>query len=145
MAEEKTKQEENSEASEIVQVGQVSSWLSENSFDNEALEQDHLGVETIKVDAEFLIPICTALFAYGFNYLQCQGGYDLARVKSWLVSTISLRLATTLIAQRKFGLRYSCPEISLKSLQFIGFGKRLTGKSEKPTICMAFSMKGILI
>lgn len=77
MAEEKTKQEENSEASEIVQVGQVSSWLSENSFDNEALEQDHLGVETIKVDAEFLIPICTALFAYGFNYLQCQGGYDL--------------------------------------------------------------------
>ncbi len=77
MAEEETKQEENSEGSEIVQAGQVSSWLRENGFDNEALERDHLGTETIKVDAEFLIPICTALFAYGFNYLQCQGGYDL--------------------------------------------------------------------
>ena len=77
MAEEETKQEENSEASEIVQAGQVSSWLGENGFDNEALERDHLGIEAIKVDAEFLIPICTALFAYGFNYLQCQGGYDL--------------------------------------------------------------------
>ena len=77
MTDEGTKQEENSEASEIVEAGKVSSWLSENEFDHETLERDHLGIETIKVDGGFLIPISTALFAYGFNYLQCQGGYDL--------------------------------------------------------------------
>ena len=38
---------------------------------------DHLKVEMIKVEPEFLLPICTALYTYGFNYLQCQGAYDL--------------------------------------------------------------------
>lgn len=64
------------EASEIVQAGKVSGWLQENGFDNELMEPDHLGVEIIKVDSEVLIPVATALYAYGFNYLQCQGGYD---------------------------------------------------------------------
>ncbi len=64
------------EASEIVQAGKVSGWLQENGFDNELMEPDHLGVEVIKVDPEVLIPVATALYAYGFNYLQCQGGYD---------------------------------------------------------------------
>lgn len=62
--------------SEIVEAGKVSSWLTENGFGHEALEKDHLGVEVIKVDAEFLIPVATALYAYGFNCMQCQGGYD---------------------------------------------------------------------
>ncbi|AFY76576.1 NADH:ubiquinone oxidoreductase 27 kD subunit [Pleurocapsa sp. PCC 7327] len=65
------------EASAIVQAGKISSWLTENGFENTALEVDHLGVELIKVEPEFLIPIATALYAYGFNYLQCQGAYDL--------------------------------------------------------------------
>lgn len=64
------------EASEIVQAGKVSGWLQQNGFDNELMEPDHLGVEVIKVDPEVLIPVATALYAYGFNYLQCQGGYD---------------------------------------------------------------------
>ncbi|MGB6165976.1 MAG: NAD(P)H-quinone oxidoreductase subunit J, partial [Geitlerinemataceae cyanobacterium] len=54
----------------------VSSWLSENGFDCEALEVDKQGVEILKVEPDFLIPLATALYAYGFNYLQCQGGYD---------------------------------------------------------------------
>ncbi len=69
--------EENTEASAIVAPGKTSSWLTENGFDNEALEADTSGVELIKVDAQFLLPIATALYAYGFNYLQCQGAYDL--------------------------------------------------------------------
>lgn len=68
---------ENGENAPIVQAGRVSSWLTENGFDNEVLAADHLGVELIKVEADFLIPLATALYAYGFNYLQCQGGYDL--------------------------------------------------------------------
>ena len=65
------------ETTAIVQAGPTSIWLSENGFDHQALEADHSGVELIKVEAEFLIPLATALFAYGFNYLQCQGAYDL--------------------------------------------------------------------
>jgi NAD(P)H-quinone oxidoreductase subunit J len=65
------------EASAIVQAGEVSGWLTENGFENQALEADHSGVELVRVEPEFLIPIATALYAYGFNYLQCQGAYDL--------------------------------------------------------------------
>ncbi|TRU82490.1 MAG: NAD(P)H-quinone oxidoreductase subunit J [Microcystis novacekii Mn_MB_F_20050700_S1] len=65
------------ETTAIVQAGPTSIWLSENGFDHQALEADHSGVELIKVEAEFLIPLATALYAYGFNYLQCQGAYDL--------------------------------------------------------------------
>ena len=66
----------STEASGIVQAGKASSWLKENGFDYELMEPDHLGVEVIKVDPEVLIPVATALYAYEFNYLQCQGGYD---------------------------------------------------------------------
>ncbi len=59
-----------------IEPGTVSRWLTENGFDHEPLPPDHSGVELIKVDRSFLVPLCTALYAYGFNYLQCQGGYD---------------------------------------------------------------------
>ncbi len=69
-------QETTTESTELVSAGEVSSWLSENGFDNQALEADTSGVELIKVEADFLLPIATALRGYGFNYLQCQGAYD---------------------------------------------------------------------
>ncbi len=61
---------------QLVETGKVSQWLTENSFEHEFLGLDNLGVEIIKVDRDFLLPLCTALYAYGFNCLQCQGGYD---------------------------------------------------------------------
>ena len=63
-------------ASELVEAGKVSKWLAENGFEHESLTADHLGTEIIKVDREYLLPIATALYAYGFNYLQCQCAYD---------------------------------------------------------------------
>ncbi|NRB06499.1 MAG: NAD(P)H-quinone oxidoreductase subunit J [Richelia sp.] len=65
------------EQESIVQAGKVSQWLTENGFAHEYLEADVTGVEIIKVEADFLLPIATALYAYGFNCLQCQGGIDL--------------------------------------------------------------------
>lgn len=64
------------EPTQIAAAGQVSRWLTENGFEHELMEADHLGVEVLKVDREFLLPFCTALYAYGFNYLQCQAAYD---------------------------------------------------------------------
>jgi NAD(P)H-quinone oxidoreductase subunit J len=64
------------QTSEIVEAGKTSSWLTENGFDHEFVEFDHSGVEVLKVDRDFLIPFSTALYAYGFNYLQCQAAYD---------------------------------------------------------------------
>ncbi|BAY45721.1 NADH dehydrogenase subunit J [Scytonema sp. HK-05] len=65
------------EQQSIVKAGEVSQWLTENDFAHESLEADHEGVEVIKVEPDFLLPLCTALYAYGFNYLQCQAGIDL--------------------------------------------------------------------
>ncbi|MBV5261351.1 NAD(P)H-quinone oxidoreductase subunit J [Synechococcus moorigangaii CMS01] len=65
------------EETAIVEAGAVSRLLTENGFVHESLERDHSGVEIIKVDADLLIPLCTALYAFGFNYLQCQGAYDM--------------------------------------------------------------------
>jgi NAD(P)H-quinone oxidoreductase subunit J len=64
------------EAAPIVEVGKTSKWLTSNGFEHESLGLDVSGVEMIKVDAELLIPFSTALYAYGFNYMQCQGAYD---------------------------------------------------------------------
>ena len=64
------------EAGALVEPGSVSSWLTEQGFAHEIMERDHLGIELLKVEPQFLIPFCTALYAYGFNYLQCQGAYD---------------------------------------------------------------------
>jgi NAD(P)H-quinone oxidoreductase subunit J len=60
----------------IVEAGKVSKWLTENGFDHEFMELDHLGVEILKIERELLLPFCNALYLYGFNCLQCQCGYD---------------------------------------------------------------------
>lgn len=84
MAEESTPASEQPEAqqpeaqSQLVDAGKVSRWLRENDFAHESLATDHRGVEIIKVERDFLLPIATALYAYGFNYLQCQCAYDSA-------------------------------------------------------------------
>ena len=56
--------------------GPISDWLSENGFENIPLQDDHLGVEVIKIKPSNLLSIVEALKNDGFNYLQCQGGYD---------------------------------------------------------------------
>jgi len=56
--------------------GPISDWLSKNGFKNIPLEDDHLGVEVIKITPSNLLSTVEALKNDGFNYLQCQGGYD---------------------------------------------------------------------
>jgi NAD(P)H-quinone oxidoreductase subunit J len=58
------------------QPGPVSQWLKGQGFDHEVLNNDHLGIENLGVEAAFLPLLATALKANGFDYLQCQGGYD---------------------------------------------------------------------
>ncbi|MGY6529331.1 MAG: NAD(P)H-quinone oxidoreductase subunit J [Cyanobacterium sp.] len=77
MSEENQETVETTENAEIVEARVASKWLAENGFDHKSLEKDHSGIELIEVEPEYLLPICTALYAYGFNYLQCQGAYDL--------------------------------------------------------------------
>ena len=56
--------------------GPVSTWLSAQGFDHTSLPADHLGVEVLGVEPAALPLLATALQASGFDYLQCQGGYD---------------------------------------------------------------------
>ncbi|MCT0223938.1 NAD(P)H-quinone oxidoreductase subunit J [Synechococcus sp. CS-1328] len=57
-------------------AGPISQWLSSQGFEHAVLEADHLGVEVLGVEPDFLPVIVAALKATGFDYLQCQGGYD---------------------------------------------------------------------
>lgn len=68
--------EENQETSAIATTSAVSEWLVANGFEHEFLGLDHQGVPVLKVNRDFLLPFATALYAYGFNYLMCQCGYD---------------------------------------------------------------------
>ena len=56
--------------------GPISDWLSNHGFENIPLKEDHLGIEVIKISPNNLLSIVEALKNDGFNYLQCQGGYD---------------------------------------------------------------------
>ena len=56
--------------------GPISNWLSKEGLEHTSLEEDHLGIEIIQVDPSNLLSIVEALKTNGFNYLQCQGGYD---------------------------------------------------------------------
>ena len=56
--------------------GPISNWLSKERLEHISLEKDHLGIEIIQVEPSNLLSIVEALKTNGFNYLQCQGGYD---------------------------------------------------------------------
>ncbi|MFM7087106.1 MAG: NAD(P)H-quinone oxidoreductase subunit J [Cyanobium sp.] len=63
-------------ALETAAAGPVSRWLQSQGFDHTVLPPDHLGVEVLAVEPAVLPLLATALRAFGFDYLQCQGGYD---------------------------------------------------------------------
>ena len=56
--------------------GLISRTLSKDGIPNQSLANDHLGIENIAVLPSKLYEAVSALKNYGFNYLQCQGGYD---------------------------------------------------------------------
>ena len=64
-------------AEDIVEKrGIVSNQLSKDGIANQSLGNDHIGIELLSVKPEKLYEAISALKGYGFNYLQCQGGYD---------------------------------------------------------------------
>ena len=72
---EKESFEESSETS-IKKEGLISKNLSNDDIPNQSLDSDHIGIEIISVEPRNLYEAVSALRNYGFNYLQCQGGYD---------------------------------------------------------------------
>ena len=64
----------------IEKAGLVSQYLSKDGISNHSLPNDHIGIENISVEPNKLYEAVSALKKYGFNYLQCQGGYDLSLI-----------------------------------------------------------------
>ena len=67
---------ENSSDISIEKEGFISQSLSKDGIPNQSLANDSLGIENISVEPSRLCEVVSALRNYGFNYLQCQGGYD---------------------------------------------------------------------
>ena len=68
--------EESASAVAKLEPGPVSQWLNTQGFDHDVLDPDHVGVEQIGVESAVLPIIAAAIKSHGFDYLQCQGGYD---------------------------------------------------------------------
>ena len=60
----------------VEQIGIISNQLFKDGIENESLGSDHIGIEILSVKPEKLYEAISTLKGYGFNYLQCQGGYD---------------------------------------------------------------------
>ena len=75
-SESKSKPADDSSVVVAPSVGPVSQWLTQQGFNHDLLEPDHVGIEQIGVEAAVLPIIAAALKGNGFDYLQCQGGYD---------------------------------------------------------------------
>ncbi len=56
--------------------GQISKLLDQSGIEHTIKDFDNIGVEIIKVQPESLLKVILFLKENGFNYLQCQGGYD---------------------------------------------------------------------
>ena len=54
----------------------ISQKLEKDGIPNESLGTDHINVEIISVKPSNLYEAVSKLNDYGFNYPQCQGGYD---------------------------------------------------------------------
>ena len=66
----------NSPDGQLEKTGVISEKLKKDGITNESLGSDHIGVEIIAVQPNNLYKAVSTLKSYGFNYLQCQGGYD---------------------------------------------------------------------
>ena len=66
----------NSSESSIEKRGLISEQLFKDGIPNESLGSDHIGIEIISLQPNNLYEAVETLKRYGFNYLQCQGGYD---------------------------------------------------------------------
>ena len=66
----------NSSSESIEKKGLISEQLIKDGISNESLGTDHIGVEIISLEPNSLYEAVSTLKEYGFNYLQCQGGYD---------------------------------------------------------------------
>ena len=62
--------------SSIDKNGIISQKLAKDGIPNDSMGTDHLGIEIISVNPSNLYQAVSTLESYGFNYLQCQGGYD---------------------------------------------------------------------
>ncbi|ABX08249.1 NAD(P)H-quinone oxidoreductase subunit J [Prochlorococcus marinus] len=66
----------NTDQGPQIEPGPISKWLNQKGLIHKLLEPDEIGIENLGVDPQQLFKIVSELKMNGFNYLQCQGGYD---------------------------------------------------------------------
>ncbi len=79
MSEESSNQDQTATQSTIEsgsEPGPISKLLKGHGLTHRQLPADHIGIELIGLEPTHLYEVALALKEEGFDYLQCQGGYD---------------------------------------------------------------------
>ena len=66
----------NQAIQELDKEGPISKLLKAKGLKHNSLNYDHIGIEILDIEPGLLRNIAQALKDEGFDYLQCQGGYD---------------------------------------------------------------------
>jgi NADH:ubiquinone oxidoreductase 27 kD subunit len=128
---------EQSEPLVTLERGPVSQFLADNGFEHQYLGRDAAGVELLEVERDFLLPLCTALYAYGFNYLECQCGYDLGAGQPLVSLYHLIKLSDGADRPQEVRLQVKLPrqDPHLPSVYWIW--KSADWQNGKPTTCTA--------
>ena len=123
----------------IKKEGLIIQSLYKDGIPNQSLPDDHIGIENISVEPSKLYEAVSALRNYGFNYLQCQGGYDEGPGKNLVsfyhfitVDDIQKIKMIKEVRLKVFLKRDS--DLSIPSCT--RFSREVIGKKEKLLICM---------
>ena len=146
--------DESTSAVATIEPGPVSQWLNTQGFDHDVLDPDHVGVEQIGVESAVLPIITAAIKSHGFDYLQCQGGYDEGPGERLVCFYHFIAMAEQVEAMTE-GRPHELREVRLKVFlsreghrhchRFMDYFVVLIGRNAKRSTCMALSSKAIPI
>ena len=105
---------ESTESKSPEEPGPVSLWLGHKGFEHSLLGFDHLGIEVIGINPGFLYETASALKDFGFDYLQCQGGYDEGPGQNLVCFYNLIALSELTIENKSQNLAHPPREVRLK-------------------------------
>ncbi len=92
----------------------VSKFLLSKGINNNYIGEDHIGIETISIEPNTLYKAMLALKENGFDYLQCQGGYDEGPGKNLVCFYHLISIDDFILKNESLESKYQPKEVRIK-------------------------------